>query len=100
MFGFLGFADAARIGEAITVIAMRETAILAVRMASNLVTTVGADAMSRSEGASGNGLERSLVDDLASNDRSLHLDVLQSVYGNLEGVVRENDQIRELARFE
>jgi hypothetical protein len=58
MFGLLGFSDAARIGEAITGIAMRKTAILAVRMDSNIATSFGADAMSRSESGSGSGPER------------------------------------------
>jgi hypothetical protein len=40
------------------------------------------------------------VDDPAPNDRGLHLDLLESVYGNLEGIVREDDQIGELAGFE
>ncbi len=57
MFGLLGFSDAARIGEAITGIAIRKTAILTVRMDSNVATSFGADAISRSERASGKGLE-------------------------------------------
>jgi plasmid maintenance system killer protein len=58
MFGLLGFSDAAKVGEAITGIAMRKTAILAVRMDSNIATSFGADVISRPERTSGNGLER------------------------------------------
>jgi plasmid maintenance system killer protein len=58
MFGLLGFSDAAKVGEAITGIPMRKRAILAVRMDSNIATSFGVEVISRSERASGNGLER------------------------------------------
>ena len=44
MFGLLEFPGAARIGEANTRIAMRKTAILAVRMDFDIVASFGADA--------------------------------------------------------